>query len=132
MPDITLLEDRKCFGCGQENPIGLKLEFRKQGDEYVAEFTAREEYQGWSGIMHGGITATILDEGLGRLSWEEGYNAITAELTVRYKKPIYTGMKLRISACLTGEEGRRVYGAARATDEAGNVVAEATAIMVKV
>lgn len=132
MSGITLLDDGKCFGCGKNNPVGLKLDFQKQGDEYVTDYVPREEHQGWSGITHGGILSTVLDEAMGRMAWEEGYHTVTAEMTVRFKKPCYTGMKLRIAARITGEEGRRVYTSAQAVDEDGRIISEATAVMVKV
>jgi len=132
MPELTLLEDNMCFGCGAKNPIGLKLEFRKDNGDYVTRFVPRTEHQGWSGITHGGILATLLDEAMVRLSWQEGLNAVTAELTVRFRRPARTGKTLEIRGRITGEEGRKVYGAAEAVGEDGRVVAEATAVMMKV
>ena len=58
---------RDCFACGMHNPIGLKLQFYQTApDEVTAEFIPPEEYQGYSGILHGGVTAAILDEAVGR------------------------------------------------------------------
>ena len=51
-----------CFGCGQKNPIGLKLMFKLDGKMARAEFTPRDDFQGWPGVLHGGIIAMILDE----------------------------------------------------------------------
>ena len=132
MPELTLLEDGMCFGCGKNNPIGLKLEFEKQGEDYVGEFTPRTEHQGWAGITHGGILTTVLDEAMGRLSWLEGYGTVTAEMTVRFKRPAPTGKKLEIRGRITGEEGRRLYCSAEAIDSDGQVVTEATSVLVKV
>ncbi|MCJ7751507.1 MAG: PaaI family thioesterase, partial [Armatimonadetes bacterium] len=69
--------DDMCFACGKGNPIGLKLDFRFEGEEYVTEFEVRPEYQGWAGIVHGGLLATVLDETMARLLWEKELNAIT-------------------------------------------------------
>jgi acyl-coenzyme A thioesterase PaaI-like protein len=83
--------DDMCFACGEKNPIGLKLEFRFEGDEYVTTFQVRPEYQGWAGIAHGGLVATVLDEVMARLLWEKQINAITGKLEVRYHKPVPIG-----------------------------------------
>ena len=64
---------RHCFACGLENPIGLKLKFYQTAeDEVTADYVAPEEYQGYPGILHGGVTATILDEAVGRDDGEGG------------------------------------------------------------
>ena len=83
--------DDMCFACGQKNPIGLKLAFRFDGEDYVTDFEVRPEYQGWAGIVHGGLLATALDETMARLLWEKDLNAITGRLTVRYHKPLNIG-----------------------------------------
>ena len=51
-----------CFVCGKDNPIGLKLRFDWDGKTARAEFTPTELYQGWQGVVHGGIIAVMLDE----------------------------------------------------------------------
>ena len=53
--------DDMCFACGRKNPIGLKLGFHFDGDDYVTTLAVRPEYQGWTGIIHGGLLATALD-----------------------------------------------------------------------
>ena len=36
----------RCFACGPNNPIGLRLEFRSEGEEYGTEFRPDERHQG--------------------------------------------------------------------------------------
>src|SRR5215469_14049106 len=57
-----------CFACGQNNPYGLQLVFRLDDNTVVADFAPRKEYQGFPGIVHGGIVAVVLDEALNRTS----------------------------------------------------------------
>jgi len=121
-----------CFACGKKNPIGLKLEFEKLGEEYVTEFIPKAEHQGYEGITHGGIIATLLDEAMARLVWQDSGGAVTAEMNLRLKKPAPTGRKLRISARITGGDRRRVFCEAKAIEEEGAVVAEATAVIFRV
>ena len=57
----------KCFVCGLENPYGLHLRFfDSEPGEVIAEVTVPEQFQGYPGIVHGGIIAAMLDEAAGR------------------------------------------------------------------
>jgi hypothetical protein len=54
---------RYCFACGDANPIGLRLDdIRREGEEVHATLRPRPEYQGYPGVLHGGLSATALDE----------------------------------------------------------------------
>ena len=57
--------DEYCFACGRNNPIGLHLDFKFDGDKYIAKKTVPREYQGYKDIVHGGIVTTMLDEAMG-------------------------------------------------------------------
>jgi len=126
---------RHCFACGVENPIGLKLKFYQTADDEVtADFTAPEEYQGYPGILHGGVTATILDEAVGRaymgVDPRNSNFMYTAELKVKYKKKVPVGQPLKI----VGKQVRRMRWTAEAKgaiyDMDGTLLAEASAILV--
>ena len=130
--ELKLAGDDYCFACGKLNPIGLKLDFKKVDGEYIAEFTPAREHQGYVGITHGGILATILDEAITRFAWAEGGSAVTAEMTVRFRRPAPTGEKLRITGRLTEDSGRVIRGESEIRDEAGRLVADATAKLVRV
>lgn len=125
-------DDGWCFACGENNPIGLKLKFEKLDGGYIARFTPQKEHQGYAGITHGGIVSTLLDEAMARFVWAEGYQAVTAEMTVRFKRPAETGVELTLTGKITGEERRTIFCTAQATDPEGRIVAEATGRMVKV
>lgn len=132
--DIRLADDNGCFVCGKSNPIGLKLEFAFEGDEYVTYFTPKKEHQGWVGIVHGGLVATVLDEVMTRSIHVRGVNAVTGEMTVRLKRPAPIGSRLRFAG-KTDEmrpNSRVILASARATDEDGVVLAEATGKIVRV
>jgi uncharacterized protein (TIGR00369 family) len=125
---VKLDVDDMCFACGKHNPIGLKLDFHFEGDDYVTRFEVKPEYQGWTGIVHGGLLATVLDETMARLLWEKDLNAITGRLTVRYHRPVKTGEALTIRARITKQRPRLIETEARALTEDGTVAAEATAV----
>ena len=131
--DLELNNDNYCFGCGKDNPIGLKLDFTETGGgEYVTEFTPLREHQGWRDVTHGGILATVVDEAMGSMMWARGVTAVTAEMTMTFKRPARSGAPLRIAASVVGEEGRTVDCKAEIRRLDGTLVAEATAKMVKI
>ena len=130
--NLPLEDDSGCFVCGKSNPIGLKLDFAFEGEEYVTYFTPRKEHQGWVDIAHGGIISTVLDEVMARYVYVLGHNAVTGEITVRLKRPARIGRRLRFAGKVESENRRVIDTSARATDDEGNVIAEATARMVKV
>ena len=124
--------DDMCFACGKGNPIGLKLDFRFDGEEYVTEFEVRPEYQGWAGIVHGGLLATVLDETMARLLWEKDLNAITGRLNVRYHDRLAVGESVTVRARITKQRSPLVETSAKAAKADGTVVAEATAVSMEV
>ncbi len=127
------LEDRDtCFACGRDNPDGLQLPI--VADEQGARFTwvVPEKYQGWVGIVHGGIVATMLDELMAWAVKPRGYSTVTAEMSVRFRKPVPVGAEISGTGWITGEEGRLVYTRSRLIDKNGVVLAEATGKLWKV
>lgn len=89
---MELTDDNYCFACGRDNPIGLKLELQPDGDTMVCEFTAEKKYQGYCGIMHGGISSVILDEIMARLLIDiKKIVAVTLKMEVKFRKPVKTG-----------------------------------------
>ena len=78
-----------CFGCGADNPGGLRLEFSETDDGVEVEYAVPAHLQGAPGIAHGGILATIMDEALCMTAYAKlGVPVVTGELTVRYLKPV--------------------------------------------
>lgn len=84
-----------CFGCSRDNPVGLHLDFFMREDGCVCtRFTPNLFHQGYNGILHGGLVATILDELMANHLLKLGYQAVTARLEVRFRKPIPIGQEL--------------------------------------
>lgn len=82
--------DNPCYGCSVHNDAGLKMEFWDNGEGLVSEWAPRPEFQGYVGILHGGIQATLLDE---IASWtvyvKVGTAGVTYSMEVRYLRPVY-------------------------------------------
>ena len=117
-----------CYACGARNPHSLGLIFRREGEEIVADFTPDARYQGFPGVVHGGVLATLLDEALERYSVTAGRWLMTARLEVRYRQAAPVGRPLRIAARLVSARARALVavGTIALADEPGSVVAEAT------
>jgi uncharacterized protein (TIGR00369 family) len=81
--------DYNCFGCSPFNEIGLQLEFWEDKEELIAKWMPRKSLEGWMGIVHGGIQATLLDEMGGWLVMIKLQTAgVTSQLNVQYLKPV--------------------------------------------
>lgn len=126
-----------CFVCGIENSYGLKLMFYETAPgEVTVTHTVPAHYQGYPGIVHGGIVASMLDEAAGRcLMGADPLSPrfmFTARLDIQYRKPVPVGQPLRV----VGKSGRRKTRSATATamiySEEGEILAEANAVLVEV
>ncbi|MBA7469398.1 hypothetical protein ES707_04667 [subsurface metagenome] len=118
-----------CFGCGKYNPIGLKLKFQQDGNIVRAEFTPNNNHQGWSGIVHGGLLFTLLDEAMGYAVLYQGLSSVTAKMHARLKHPAVIGEPLVITGSITGKERKLITAEAAISLKDGTPVAEATGTM---
>jgi acyl-coenzyme A thioesterase PaaI-like protein len=123
-----------CFVCGLSNPFGLKMAFYEDhaAGEVRTEVTVPDVYQGYPGVVHGGIVAAILDEVSARAVFTRGNDdefMTTVRLTIRYRQPTPTetplvgvGRVLRTSGI-----GARVAGEIRLPD--GTVSADCECLL---
>jgi len=131
---LDLDPEGRCFGCGQANPHGLRLRFRRVAPGVVeGEYTAAEHQAGAPGVVHGGIQAALLDETLGFAAHAardpEGpdFAIVTVEFSLRYRRPAPTGRPLRLRGRLLRSDDRDFWLAGEIEDEAGRVLTEAEA-----
>jgi uncharacterized protein (TIGR00369 family) len=115
---------RWCFGCGDQNPKGLKLAFRLEDGVAVAEFDPDPDHQGFPSHMHGGLVATMLDEAMGWAIYGKGIWAMTARMQVRFRRPVPLDRRLRVSARVVNQRHRLVEARAELRDEGGTLLAE--------
>ena len=94
----TLEDDHYCFVCGEENPSGLHLKFTLCDGKVKTEFVPQKIFQGYKDIVHGGIIAAILDEAMVKAAFMQGTQAVTAEITIRFKNPLMAGEKAVVEA----------------------------------
>lgn len=122
-----------CWICGEKNPRGLQLKFSldKSTKSIQTSFIPTETYQGYDGIVHGGILSALLDEAMAKLAFELGYNAVTATLNVRFKNPAKVREKLKIRGQITQANRRLVIAKATIHGEDGILIAEGDSKLVR-
>jgi uncharacterized protein (TIGR00369 family) len=124
------IEDNKfCFACGLENPIGLKLKFIPLEDGSVqAEFRCPSHFQGYAKIVHGGIISTILDEAIvyaGIISLKK--LPVTAQIEIRFKRAAMVEEPLLITARIVEQNRRLIKATAEVRSKGdGSLIAEAS------
>ncbi len=134
---MKLIDDHVCFACGVDNPDGLRLKFEYPEPGLCrAEFVPKAKHQGWKGVLHGGIVSTLLDEAMAHALGSYGggaasSGAVTAELKVRFKKPVPIGEKIVLTGRVVGVKGRVAEAESGITDENGNILASAIGKLVK-
>ncbi len=141
---------RMCLVCGVENALGLRGGFyvleppptegpadttaaapchddARAGAELLGIFTPREEHQSYPGRLHGGIAAAVLDETIGRaiIISQPGTWGVTAELKLRYRKPLPLEGGLRVLGRVTRDGSRLFEGTGEILLDDGSVAVEA-------
>ena len=105
---------RNCLVCGRENEFGLQTRFfATEDDQVVALFRPRARHQSYPQVTHGGISAAVLDEVIGRAimaSHDDETFGVTIELKLRYRKPVPYDIELKAVGRITGDNGRIFQG----------------------
>ena len=129
---------RNCFICGMENPIGLHLHiYETAPGEVQSTYTAPEHFQGYPGVLHGGIVGAIIDEISGRAHiGSDPLNPrfmFTARMEVKYRKNVPIGKPLKImgksgkSRATSAEAWAGIYDA-----ETNELLAEGNTLLIDV
>jgi acyl-coenzyme A thioesterase PaaI-like protein len=123
---------RYCFGCGDLNPAGLKLDFRFEGNKAVADFLPQEQHQGYPGLMHGGVISTALDEAMGwAMYYAFGVWTMTGKMEVKFRRPLPLHQKAMVSAEVTRNRGRWLEVRGEIRNEEGRLIAESCGLFMR-
>jgi len=120
MPGIPISDERiarlrstysRCFGCGTQNPIGLHIDrFTSTPDGAEARFIPGSNFNGFHGVLHGGVIATALDE---ISAWSgivsEGVFVFTAKLEIRYRAEAKIGDTFVLTGEVTQRRGKKLF-----------------------
>ncbi len=96
-----------CFGCGPANPAGLHIRSFPRGDEVIAEFIPKTQYEAFPGVLNGGIIGTLLDchsnyTAAWYLMQQSGESTlpctVTAEYTIKLLRPTPSDVPIELSA----------------------------------
>jgi uncharacterized protein (TIGR00369 family) len=125
-----------CFICGLHNPVGLKMALYNDLDNncVVSNVTIPDHFQGYPGVVHGGIVATMLDEVGSRATLINGSDddlMVTVKIETRYRQPTPTATPLTVVGWITkpGRTRARAQGEIRLPD--GTVTAEADLLLAR-
>ena len=118
-----------CFGCAPANPVGLHMEFFEEGEQVISFWRPADYYQGWVGVLHGGIISTLIDEIAGWVVTRKLQAAgVTANLSVKFKKQLQANeTQITIRAQLTQQKRQFADIAVTVENARGELCAEGVA-----
>ncbi len=125
--------NNRCFGCGQANVTGLRLEFMLAPDGAVVSLpVVPEAFEGHPGYLHGGIIATLLDEAMSKAVRAQGRPSMTRKMEVEYLRPVPSGAPLRIEGRVVRNEGRKHWADAVIVDAEETALAQAKGLFIEI
>lgn len=123
---VRAAQQNACFVCGQENSGGLRIAFAPADDgSMTAQWTPETVWEGFRGIVHGGVVSTVLDEAMSKAVAAGGAEALTAELRVRFRRPVASGAPYRIRGWIVSRSKRLIETEAALTTPSGGEFAHA-------
>ena len=126
MTSTELVDDKRCFACGPDNPDGLHLHFEPDGEAGArSDVTLPPRMQGYRDIAHGGIVMMLLDEGMAHACRFAGEKAVTAACEVRFRKAVPLGVHLQIRGRVKDRRRNVLFVEASVTFGDGTVLATA-------
>ena len=123
----------RSFGCGEANLGGLRLEFMLATDgTVVCPASIPDTFEGHPGFLHGGIIATLLDESMSKSVRAKGLTAMTRHMEVEYRRPVPSGIPIRMEGRVVRSEGRKHWAEAQIFDSDGRPLAHGKGLFIEV
>lgn len=98
-----------CFVCGFDNKYGIQTSFYELEDKSLCALASfKDIHQSYPGRLHGGISASILDETIGRSMMpytSREVFGVTTSFSIKYKKVVPLNVELRIVGKITNSSG---------------------------
>jgi uncharacterized protein (TIGR00369 family) len=107
-----LVDDKYCFACGPLNPIGLHMEVSFDDNKAFSKLSLKQEFQGWSDLVHGGVMAAVLDEIMAHAVIHYVGQAVTTSLQVTFRAPLHVGEEIEAVGYVTEQTKRGVVARA--------------------
>src|SRR5204863_4030536 len=111
-----------CLGCGDENPAGLGMRMRRDGDRVVGDVTLDRRHEGAPGYAHGGAVTTALDDAIGMLLFVLRRPAVTARLEIDFRRPAFLERPFEVEAWAESIDGRKLHLLAEMPDDVELIV----------
>jgi uncharacterized protein (TIGR00369 family) len=125
--------NNRCFGCGEANQNGLRLEFLLAEDGSVVSLpVVPGTFDGHPGYLHGGIIATLLDEAMSKAVRARGLPSMTRKIEIDYLRPVPSGTPIRIEGRVVRNEPRKHWAEARIVNQKGIALAEGKGLFIEV
>jgi uncharacterized protein (TIGR00369 family) len=105
---------------------------KEASHEAEADVVFPAHLQGWQDTVHGGLLATVLDEVMVKSATAAGIKCVTAEISVKYRKPAATGVLYVAFGRILETRGRMLFAEGRLCDPSGQIYAQGTAKLFKV
>lgn len=116
------LDNYYCFACSPYNEHGLQLQFYEEKDEVMTTFKTRRQFEGFPGILHGGIAGTILDEIMFWASFvKTQIMSVTMSIEIKYKLPLKLDREYRARAKVLKVKKRLIFCESSIEDSQGQV-----------
>ena len=128
----VLPEHGWCYVCGKENPKSMGVRWNLMEDHSIfAQVSLNLSQQGPPGFAHGGASAALLDEAMGSAVWSSGYQVVSVNLQVNYKKPLPLETIIQVSAKIESIEGRVINAISMISLEDGTTLVTGHGIYVE-
>jgi uncharacterized protein (TIGR00369 family) len=125
------IRPHNCFACGELNEVGLHLQLNLEPERCWTELVMPRRFEGWEGIIHGGILCTVLDEVMAWALVVHDNWGVTARMSIDFRKPVTVGQSIRAEGWLKEAKRRIQITAGRIVDaETGAELATAEATYV--
>lgn len=126
--NITMFADRAML-VGLSNPMSPPMSMHDDGEGATARVTFGPAYEGAPGCVHGGLIAAAFDQTFGFLNVCKKVGAMTASLTVHYRRPTPISKELTIVSRTERVDGKKRWVSAKML-AGGEVTAEAEGLFI--
>jgi uncharacterized protein (TIGR00369 family) len=125
--------NNSCFGCGESNAVGLRLEFSLAADGAAVSLpVVPGNFEGHPGYLHGGIIATLLDEAMSKAVRALGEPSVTRKMEIEYLRPVPSGVRLRLEGRVVRSEGRKHWTEAVIADVEEKELARSKGLFIEI
>ena len=102
-------ENENCIICGNKNSEGMHINYKLSPEGIIkANWTPSAKYEGFKGIIHGGVLSAVIDEAMSKAVITSNIEALTVELNIRFHNYVNSGDKLKIEAWIVKKHKRKI------------------------